>query len=891
MIVKLASRDSSSCLSFLMPLTRGLCGHLKSTLDTHPTCLTCAFCSRFSTCEFCLPRSSSLWESLEQRSAYSTKKKMGKFKETKEKSTKGFSSRSTRKEQGSKASGLVDPSGQSTCGLDDDSASKIKPVSSLGGVSKPRGHASEVKDTRNTGKGSEPSLLPTHRSTPTRTQPGVLDDRKYGGQVSTRPKSDFAHCETVGLDRDSEVLLLSPASPQADLPLGRPVLDISHRDKRSISPGERSVEGSTGHRSAHEVLDSRPVQIEPVQASDSGLVCSEHSVSSAPDKSARDISGPKRKESQVLHASDNADRIEELSRKSGRQTSRSRDENSPGGQDYRTTSSRHRTALDRYDQFSGSPRSVSGDHRSSRLMIPLRHTEPGILSPASKLRQRKDRPLSVDSASSSRSRSYSRSRKSKKKDKKKRRHSPSSSSSSSRRPSSSSRERRKRHHKKKSRKSRSYKRSSHAKKRKRRSPSSSSSSSVTSPCRSPSKKDRAQSLDGSSSETPSHRIIRPVRNSSPVQDVMSIHADDNFFSQEEDRPDNQSVDDPTLGSEQEKVDYITLVDEVYKLLPSDRFPRKTNVAHKQPRSAIELDLMLEIQNSAKDVSFAQSNCTKGAFDCIKSSMGVEPDKDGVFQNPVSVPKDWCPENKNLKELISLSKSYQSHNETIPTARATKLDPNAHRLGLSLTGTFPVKVASLDMYERLARESIKVLSHAETFSYAAFKSLQQEEMDTRILTKILESVSIAIRDCFSISTVQALALQQTRREAAISSASKPLSEMTKQKLRSVPLNSSLLFGNQIEEIYRENTDSNREDLVNNAATQLSKLNKFSSLPKPKSKPGKKKTGPKAQETPKPQFAPPNQPSRSSRGGTSNRGFNPRGRESGPSHRGASSSRKH
>ena len=21
------------------------------------------------------------------------------------------------------------------------------------------------------------------------------------------------------------------------------------------------------------------------------------------------------------------------------------------------------------------------------------------------------------------------------------------------------------------------------------------------------------------------------------------------------------------------------------------------------------------------------------------------DKDGVFQNPVSVPKDWCPENK------------------------------------------------------------------------------------------------------------------------------------------------------------------------------------------------------------------------------------------------------
>ena len=89
---------------------------------------------------------------------------------------------------------------------------------------------------------------------------------------------------------------------------------------------------------------------------------------------------------------------------------------------------------------------------------------------------------------------------------------------------------------------------------------------------------------------------------------MSIHADDNFFSQEEDRPDNQSVDDPTLRSEQEKVDYSNLVDKVYKILPSDRFPRKTNVVHKRPRSAIELDLMLEI--STKDVSFAQSNCTR-----------------------------------------------------------------------------------------------------------------------------------------------------------------------------------------------------------------------------------------------------------------------------------------
>ena len=53
---------------------------------------------------------------------------MGKSKETKEKTTKGFSICSSRKEQGSKASASVDPTGQTTCGLDDDKASRFKPV-------------------------------------------------------------------------------------------------------------------------------------------------------------------------------------------------------------------------------------------------------------------------------------------------------------------------------------------------------------------------------------------------------------------------------------------------------------------------------------------------------------------------------------------------------------------------------------------------------------------------------------------------------------------------------------------------------------------------------------------------------------------------------------------
>ena len=45
-------------LSFLssrpvMPQSRGLCGHLRSSQDNHPTCLNCSNCFRGKTCGFC----------------------------------------------------------------------------------------------------------------------------------------------------------------------------------------------------------------------------------------------------------------------------------------------------------------------------------------------------------------------------------------------------------------------------------------------------------------------------------------------------------------------------------------------------------------------------------------------------------------------------------------------------------------------------------------------------------------------------------------------------------------------------------------------------------------------------------------------------------------------
>ena len=49
--------------------------------------------------------------------------------------------------------------------------------------------------------------------------------------------------------------------------------------------------------------------------------------------------------------------------------------------------------------------------------------------------------------------------------------------------------------------------------------------------------------------------------------------------------------------------------------------------------------MYLMKHSTKNSSIRQSKCTKSALDCVKSSMGLKPDKEGNFPDPVSIPKD------------------------------------------------------------------------------------------------------------------------------------------------------------------------------------------------------------------------------------------------------------
>ena len=78
--------------------------------------------------------------------------------------------------------------------------------------------------------------------------------------------------------------------------------------------------------------------------------------------------------------------------------------------------------------------------------------------------------------------------------------------------------------------------------------------------------------------------------------------------------------------------FQNLIEEVFKLLPADRFPRKTDdvFGGNRPRSSIEMELM---KAPKKSISLPHSKCLLSkTIDCIKQSLGSV-EIDGSYPMP------------------------------------------------------------------------------------------------------------------------------------------------------------------------------------------------------------------------------------------------------------------
>ena len=127
----------------------------------------------------------------------------------------------------------------------------------------------------------------------------------------------------------------------------------------------------------------------------------------------------------------------------------------------------------------------------------------------------------------------------------------------------------------------------------------------------------------------------------------------------------------------------------------------------------------------KSISLPQSKCPLiKTFDCIKQSLGAV-EVDSSYSMPPQLLKTGCFQGLRLTSL-NIIKPIMS---LFPRRMRQSLTlTQIAWISLSLSGSYSVKVSSLRDLEVQSRDMIRILSHAEIFSFAAVKYLQSGNMD-------------------------------------------------------------------------------------------------------------------------------------------------------------------
>ena len=127
----------------------------------------------------------------------------------------------------------------------------------------------------------------------------------------------------------------------------------------------------------------------------------------------------------------------------------------------------------------------------------------------------------------------------------------------------------------------------------------------------------------------------------------------------------------------------------------------------------------------KSISLPQSKCPLiKTFDCIKQSLGAV-EVDGSYSMPPQLLRTGCFQGLRLTSL-NIIKPIMS---LFPWRMRQSLTlTQIAWISLSLSGSYSVKVSSLRDLKVQSRDMIRILSHAEIFSFAAVKYLQSGNMD-------------------------------------------------------------------------------------------------------------------------------------------------------------------
>ena len=140
------------------------------------------------------------------------------------------------------------------------------------------------------------------------------------------------------------------------------------------------------------------------------------------------------------------------------------------------------------------------------------------------------------------------------------------------------------------------------------------------------------------------------RTASPAshQDYLSLFADndDDFYSQSEDNqdlaPDTeiQHVSKTQSEISTDDMGFLNFVEEVFRLLLADMFPRKTEefLGGNRPRSSIELEIRKATNKSISLPHYYSKHLWIMAVDCLSESLEAS-EVDGSFPMPPTITRD------------------------------------------------------------------------------------------------------------------------------------------------------------------------------------------------------------------------------------------------------------
>ena len=264
-----------------------------------------------------------------------------------------------------------------------------------------------------------------------------------------------------------------------------------------------------------------------------------------------------------------------------------------------------------------------------------------------------------------------------------------------------------------------------------------------------------------------------------------------------------------LSDEEEysKIPYVDIIKEDFKLLPAQICASKVKSSKlSKPISSFDLLNPLEGKES---ISLPQSHMIKDILDITHDHVTAQHRLEPGWTTPVSLEKD----------LGTNMKFYKPHADNFP-ASIRKLDTDASKLELYMSGSLPVSNMFLKALECQAGNVISINSYADHFAAAAFSSLSSENMDANLLRRLVESLVNCVKHSTNLSVFMAMELLLTRRELAISN-SKILSKPAKDSLRSVSLSADTLFGGKLSEVQKVNSESYTQKFIAQFMSQNSK----------------------------------------------------------------------